>query len=101
MTPRLRTRRDFNWEPTNEDFPEARSPLASDAESEHTGYTGYTGYEVTDVNGANGTSGSSWLSNAAVIASIPDDKLHSTLQRYRSLVRLLEQEISAKTKDQK
>jgi hypothetical protein len=45
----------------------------------------YEGYEAS--------SGDSWLSNAAIIGSLPTDKLRRALARYKSLVRICEEEL--------
>lgn len=100
--PRLRRLRDYEWEPSDEDFPEIsqlrstarlspqqdETPVDADTNIDTNTDACYEGYEAS--------TDESWLSNAAIVAGIPDDRLRSTLQRYKSLIRLLETEILAR-----
>lgn len=100
--PRLRRLRDYKWEPSDEDFPEIsqlRSTARLSPQQDETSADADTNTDTsTDAcyEGYEASTGESWLSNAAIVAGIPDDRLRSTLQRYKSLIRLLETEILAR-----
>ena len=82
--PRIRRKRDRDWEPSDEDFPEAHAQTTDDEPSDAS--RPYEGYE--------GDSGRSWLSNAVILGSLPDNKLKAALARYRAMVRLCEGELA-------
>lgn len=84
-----------SWEPPDENSLVEAERLAEELQDAGAGADADASKPYVDVEGE-GDSGASWLSNAVVIGSIPDDKLRSTLARYKSLVRLCETELAAR-----
>ena len=104
--PRIRVRKDWDWEPNEDDFPEIfSSPQSEDptgdqstdaANSTAHGFDPGWSSNPPRYEGYSADSGESWLSNAVIIGSLPDDKLKAALARYKSIVRLCEAEITAR-----
>ena len=104
--PRIRVRKDWDWEPNEDDFPEIfSSPQSEDPTGDQSADAANSTAHGSDLGWSSNTpryegysadSGESWLSNAVVIGSLPDDKLKAALARYKSIVRLCEAEITAR-----
>lgn len=80
--PRLRYRKDWNYDEN------LRSESSDETDAEQTNKSEDVGGPDDDA-----VSGQSWLSNAAIVASIPDAKLRSALVYHRTMSKLFEQEL--------
>lgn len=78
MTPRLRYRKDWDWEPNDE----ITQPTEVDGQEP-------SSEEAPPV-------GQSWLSNAAVIASLPDARLRGAIAHHRAMLLTMETELRAR-----
>jgi hypothetical protein len=94
--PRIRAKRDYDWEPNNEDFPEALSTPTGDQQDDAVDRAAHGPEHECLYEGYEADSGASWLSNAVVIGSLPDNKLRAALARYQAIVRLCEAELAAR-----
>lgn len=104
--PRIRRRRDVDWTPTDEDFPEIYAATQGEdtagdesTDAVHHSSDGFDTGRSTDpasYEGYSDDSGQSWLSNAVIIGSLPDNKLKAALARYKAIVRLCEAELAAR-----
>lgn len=79
--PRLRRIKNYEI-----DFTDCREESSDEAVADEIGHGNYQGYESS--NGQKG-----WWSNEAMVSAMPDNKLHQAVERYRSILRLCEQEL--------